>query len=112
NDSIATSPARTVAALRSFDCPMVLIAGGYDKKLPFEPLAEAVGETRVRAVIVLGATADAIARAIEALPGTRRPPVHRAESLDDAVARARRLARPGDAVLLSPACASYDMFPN
>lgn len=112
NDSIATSPARAAAGLRAFDVPIVLIAGGYDKKLPFDPLIEAVAGARVRAVILLGATADAIADGLNSLGPARRPPVYRVASLAEAVEQARRVARRGDVVLLSPACASYDMFPN
>jgi len=112
NDSIATSPARAAAGLRAFDAPIVLIAGGYDKKLPFDPLVEAVAGARMRAVILLGATADAIAEALNRLGPDRRPPIYRVSSLAEAVERAHRVARRGDVVLLSPACASYDMFPN
>src|SRR5690606_40083425 len=86
--------------------------GGYDKKLPFDPLVEAVAGARMRAVILLGATADAIAEALNRLGPDRRPPIYRVSSLAEAVERAHRVARRGDVVLLSPAGASYDMFPN
>ena len=111
NDSIATAPDRTLAALESFSEPVVLIAGGYDKGIPFDPLGPAVCR-RARAVVLLGQTADAIQRVIEAAAARegRGPVVRRVGSLDEAVREARRLARPGDVVLLSPACASYDMF--
>lgn len=115
NDSIATSPARTVAALASFQQPIVLLAGGSDKNLPFEPMARAVLDRPVKAVVVYGATAEKIARAIEGEAGKapgRHVPVHRAHSFEEAFHRARAEASPGDVVLLSPACASYDMFPN
>ncbi|ADU50477.1 UDP-N-acetylmuramoylalanine/D-glutamate ligase [Thermaerobacter marianensis DSM 12885] len=111
NDSIATAPDRTLAALEAFTEPVVLIAGGYDKGIPFDPLGPAVCR-RARAVVLLGKTAGAIQRVIEeaAAREGRRPVVRRVGSLEEAVAEARRLARPGDVVLLSPACASYDMF--
>lgn len=114
NDSIATSPARAVAGVQAFEQPVVLIAGGYDKQLPFEQLAATL-PGRVRTAVLLGATAPAIADAIERqrglapLPG---PDVVRATGFEEAVRLARAAARPGDVVLLSPASASYDMFPN
>ncbi len=111
NDSIATSPARAAAGIRSFDEPVVLIAGGYDKKLPFDELAEAL-PGRVHTVVLLGATAADIERAILAHAGAAAPRIVHAAGLEEAVAHARLAARPGDVVLLSPACASYDMFPN
>ena len=111
NDSIATAPDRTLAALEAFTEPVVLIAGGYDKGIPFDPLGPALCR-RARAVVLLGRTAEAIQRVIEeaARQEGKAPLVRRVASLEEAVAEARRLARPGDVVLLSPACASYDMF--
>lgn len=114
NDSIATSPARAAAGIRSFAEPIVLIAGGYDKKLPFDELAEAV-PGRVHTVVLLGATAGKIHQAIAAhcgKSGAAPPRMVHVHSLEEAVEQARAAARPGDVVLLSPACASYDMFPN
>ena len=108
NDSKATTPEAAIAAVTGFDEPVVLIAGGYDKKLPFDGLGRAVAE-RARAAIVLGATAEAIEAAI-AVHGD--VPVQRASDIEAAVCMARQAARPGDVVLLSPACASYDMFAN
>lgn len=114
NDSIATSPARAAAGVRAFPDPIVLIAGGSDKQLPFDELAEAL-PGRVHTVVLLGATAKKIEQAIlEYGAKTKEAPpriVH-VGSLEEAVEQARRAARPGDVVLLSPACASYDMFPN
>lgn len=114
NDSIATSPSRTAAGVRAVDGPVVLIAGGYDKHIPFDEMAEAV-VGRVKAVVVLGATAEKIVEAIERTAertGGAAPKILRAASFDDAVEAARRAAEPGDTVLLSPGCASYDMFRN
>jgi len=107
NDSIATNPESTLAALDTLPGPFVLIAGGYDKKLPFDALGRKVAE-RVRVAVLLGETAEAIARAI----GEGPVEVRRAPSFDEAVGLARASARPGETVLLSPACASYDMFRN
>lgn len=115
NDSIATAPDRTLAALEAVPGPLVLILGGYDKGLPFGGLAEAVVSGPVRAAVLVGACAGNLERALgeaAARLGRPGPALARAGSFDEAVARARDLARPGDAVLLSPACASYDMFPN
>lgn len=114
NDSIATSPARASAGVRAFAKPIVLIAGGYDKRLPFAELAEAL-PGRVRSVVLLGKTAQDIEAAIRQhgpTTGVATPSVCHAATFAEAVHRARELAQPGDVVLLSPACASYDMFPN
>lgn len=114
NDSIATSPARAVAGVQAFEAPIVLIAGGSDKQLPFDPLAAAL-PGRVHSVVLLGVTAPAIEAAIRkhgAASGAPLPQLRHADSFEEAVQTARALARPGDVVLLSPACASYDMFPN
>ena len=106
NDSIATAPDRTMAALEALAGPLIVILGGYDKHLDYAELGRALTD-RVRMAVVLGQTGPAIARAIG--PG---PAVLEARSLEEAVALARRHARPGDTVLLSPAAASYDMFRN
>lgn len=109
NDSIATTPSRAAAGLRSFDEPVILICGGYDKKLPFEEMIQA-GKDRVKAYITLGATADSIEATIRREYGASLPGIHRVESLAQAVETAIELASSGDVVLLSPGCASYDMF--
>jgi UDP-N-acetylmuramoylalanine--D-glutamate ligase len=85
--------------------PVVLIAGGDGKGQNFSPLAETV-KARARAVVLIGRDRDRIA---DALAETQVPTV-RAENMNDAVTSAYSRARPGDAVLLSPACASFDMF--
>jgi UDP-N-acetylmuramoylalanine--D-glutamate ligase len=107
NDSIATTPERTLAALRSFEEPVVLLLGGRDKHLPLEELV-AVAAARCRAVVCFGEARELLAGAME---GHGRP-VERVELLSAAVASARRYARPGDVVLLSPACTSFDAYPN
>jgi UDP-N-acetylmuramoylalanine--D-glutamate ligase len=105
NDSQATIPFATLAALTSFgEAGLVLIAGGRGKGLDYVELAEAMVE-RCRAAVLIGETAGELERLIGA-----RLPVHRAASMDEAVAEAAALAGPGDVVLLSPAAASFDMF--
>ncbi len=108
NDSIATSPDRTRVALAAFQDEIVLIAGGYDKGLAFDVLGREVGQ-KVRSLVLLGQTADAIAAS---LPEGAPTQVYRATSLEEAVEIASAVARPGGVVLLSPACASYGMFQN
>ncbi len=111
NDSACTTPASSVTALRAFDSPVVLIAGGYDKGMTFDGMAE---ETlrRTRAVVLIGVTASAIEDAFRRSGTTETPVIARADTLDDAVRQSAGLARPGDVVVLSPGCASYDMFTN
>ncbi len=112
NDSIATSPTRVIAGLNSFDKKIIIIAGGYDKKIPFEPLAKPINE-RVKTLILMGATADKIEKAVtecEYYPASGLKIVH-ASSMEDAVKTAKELAQSGDIVSLSPACASFDMYP-
>ena len=121
DDSIATTPERTLAALETLTGPLVILLGGYDKKLSFAELGSRVRE-RCRAAVVFGQTADALVDALGAGPddGEARGAleareaceIQRATSLDEAVALARAAARPGNTVLLSPACASYGMFRN
>ena len=107
DDSKGTNVGATVAALEGFQAPVVLIAGGEGKGQDFTPLAPAV-KAHARAVVLIGRDAALISAALE---GTGVP-LERAGSMEEAVARAFALARPGDAVLLSPACASFDMFRN
>ena len=105
NDSKATNVAAAAGAVRSFDRPIVLLAGGQDKGEDLAPLADAI-RGRVRSVIVYG---DARFRLEEALAGAA--PVVRVDADFDAAAHAAaRRARPGDILLLSPACASFDQF--
>ncbi len=112
NDSKATTPLSGIVALEAFDRPEIVIAGGYDKHLPFGAFGRKIAE-KAKAAILIGQTAEQIARAIEA--GSNSSTCTRVEmvaSLEEAIGRARQLACPGDVVLLSPACASYDMFEN
>jgi len=124
NDSIATTPQSAIAALDAFESPSIIIAGGYDKNLPFDELGRRIAR-RAKAAILLGRTAQKIAQAIQnaqeslrvpaCRSGNLKPPDTKIEivaSLADAVNLAARLGAPGDVVLLSPGCASYDMFDN
>jgi UDP-N-acetylmuramoylalanine--D-glutamate ligase len=107
NDSKGTNVGATVAAIAGMRRPVVLIAGGDGKGQDFAPLAPAVRE-RARAVVLIGRDADKLARAIAATGVS----VVRAAGMEEAVQAAFHAGRAGDAVLLSPACASYDMFRN
>ena len=113
NDSIGTSPTRTIAGLRSFDQKVILIAGGYDKHIPFEPLAKPLCE-KAKAVVLTGATAGKIKAALTSYPGYTpgSPEIAEEPDFEKAVLAAKSLAKPGDTVILSPACASFDAFPN
>jgi UDP-N-acetylmuramoylalanine--D-glutamate ligase len=142
NDSIATTPESTMAALEAFREPIVLIAGGSSKNLSFAEVGRRIAR-RAKAVVLIGATAPEIERAIRAgattitaesaenaeekfsedslsassalsavKSGVVCPPIHPAKSLEDAVRLAHRIARPGEVTLLSPASASFDMFRN
>ena len=108
NDSIGSSPTRTIASLSAHTRPVILICGGYDKNIPYEPLAKELH--RAKAVVLIGATAPKIRAAAQAEPNC--PPLRDASDLSGAVAQAYALASPGDVVLLSPASASFDMFRN
>ncbi len=112
-DSIGTSPTRTMACLASFDQKLIIIAGGYDKGVPFTQLgAEMV--KKVKRLVLCGATAPAIRKAVEEAPGFAVSGMELVETktLDEAVQAARAGAVPGDGVVLSPACAAFDQFKN
>lgn len=113
NDSIASSPTRTLAGLKAFEKPVILIAGGYDKKIPFNILAEE-GYSKIKTLILLGATKDKIKAAFENLKISKniQVPIVVVNSLEEAVLKAREIAANGDIITLSPACASFDMFEN
>ncbi len=112
NDSIASSPTRTIAALKAFDRPVLLIAGGYDKHIPFEPMVPYIIE-KVKKLYLCGATAEKIEKSVRADENYKGvPEIIRTEDLASAVAAAHKDAVSGDIVALSPACASFDAFPN
>ena len=113
NDSIGTSPTRTIAGLRSFDQKLILIAGGYDKKIPYAPLAPEI-VAHVKVLVLMGATGPVIEKALEECPGYAEAgiKVEHAATLEEAVELARKDSVPGDEVLFSPASASFDLYPN
>lgn len=114
NSSIDSSPARTAAALSALaPARPIVICGGYDKKIPFAPLADALCK-HAKAVVLTGATAPKILEALNACNEVRNGelPIHLKPNFTDAVICAREIAASGDIVLLSPACASFDAFPN
>ena len=110
NSSIDSSPTRTAAALSSFDKKVIVICGGYDKHIPFEPLADALYE-HAKTVVLTGATAGKIKEAIDAANG-KGLTVLTEPDFEKAVLAAVSCAKEGDCVILSPACASFDAFPN
>ncbi len=113
NDSIASSPSRTIAGLRSFHEKVILIAGGYDKHIPFDVLGPEIVE-HVKLLVLCGATADKIRAAVESAPGYQpgKPEILDVTPFTAAVEAARDRAQPGDVVTLSPACAAFDQFKN
>jgi len=111
NDSIATTPESAVCAIEALDGPVVLIAGGHDKHVPLETLADTIARG-VRVVVTTGATGPLLADLVEARRRGEAPVVFRRPAFDEAVAAAVEAAQPGDVVLLSPGCASYGQFHN
>ena len=113
NDSIASSPSRTIAGLHSFHQKVILIAGGYDKHIPFDVLGPEVC-AHVKTLVLCGATAAKIRAAVESAPGYKAgtPDILEAHTLSEAVHLAKSAAHPGDIVTLSPACAAFDQFKN
>ncbi len=111
NDSIASSPARTTAGLKSFDKKVILIAGGYDKKIPFDEFGSVINEY-VKKLILVGATSEKIYTAVKNADNYDRIEIFRESEFESAVNKARDCAQKGDIVILSPACASFDLFKN
>ncbi|WP_461613845.1 UDP-N-acetylmuramoyl-L-alanine--D-glutamate ligase [Clostridium sp. Marseille-QA1073] len=113
NDSIASSPTRTLASIKAFEKPVILIAGGYDKKLPFEPLAFE-GYKYIKSLILLGATKYKIKAAFDELKEKEgiETTIYMVDTLEEAVDKAKEISEKDDIVTLSPACASFDMFVN
>jgi UDP-N-acetylmuramoylalanine--D-glutamate ligase len=109
NDSIATAPERAIAAIRSFDEPLVLLLGGRDKDLPWDNLASLVHQ-RVDHVILFGEAAGLIERAINSKASERPYSIASCENLKQAVQAAAEVVEPGDVVLLSPGGTSFDAF--
>ena len=113
NDSIASSPSRTIAGLHAFDQKVILIAGGYDKQIPFDVLGPEV-TAHVKRLILCGATAEKIKQAVFTAPDYEngKPEIVVVDNLKAAVLDARTHAVAGDIVTLSPACAAFDQFKN
>ena len=113
NDSIATSPSRAIAGLRSFDQKVILIAGGYDKHIPYDVIGPEIVE-HVKLLVLCGATAPKIRAAVEAADGYQpgMPEMIELEDFREAVETAAARAQEGDIVTLSPASAAFDRFKN
>lgn len=113
NDSIASSPSRTMAGLRSFRQKVILIAGGYDKHIPYDVLGPDLVD-HVKAMVLTGATAPKIKAAAVNTPGydAKTLPIYEIDDFSGAFQKAVELAVPGDIVILSPASASFDKFKN
>jgi UDP-N-acetylmuramoylalanine--D-glutamate ligase len=109
NDSIATAPERSMAAIHAFDEPIVLMLGGRDKDLPWDEIAKLIHQ-RVDHVVLFGEAAKLIQKAVAGISGARSVDLRRAKNLKEAIAIAAEIARPGDIVLLSPGGTSYDEF--
>jgi UDP-N-acetylmuramoylalanine--D-glutamate ligase len=112
NDSISTTPERVIAALRAFDEPVVLLAGGRDKRLPWTEAARLIHATS-RHVILFGEAAGVIENALRLVESEitgARPEIHHCSNMAEAVRLAAAVASAGDVVLLSPGCASFDQF--
>ncbi len=112
NSSIDSSPTRTEAALRAFDHKVIAICGGYDKNIPYEPLAKPLCDC-AKKVVLVGATAPKIKKALlESEHYSGCPEIIEADSFEGALEAARSAAQSGDTVILTPASASFDMFKN
>ena len=113
NDSVSSSPTRTIAGLNSFDEEIILIAGGYDKNLDYTPIAKPIVD-KVKGLILLGQTSDKIFDAVkqELEDEHKDLDIYVCDSLEQTVVLAKKIAKPGQIVLFSPASASFDMFKN
>jgi len=113
NDSIGSSPTRTIAGINSFDEDIILIAGGYDKNLDYEPMAKPILD-KVKALILVGQTAEKIFFAVknEEEKTGKHVDIYMCNTLEETAMVAKRIVKPGQVVLFSPASASFDMFKN
>ena len=111
NDSIASSPTRTIAGLESFDQKLILIAGGYDKHIPYDVLGVPICR-HVKTLLLTGATAPKIRACVEQADCPEKPEIIDVPDLAAAVRCANAVAQPGDIVIMSPASASFDRFKN
>ncbi len=112
NDTAATAPEAAIAALHSFNQPIVLIAGGADKNLPFEAFGKAIVERTKAVVLLAGSATEKLQQAIQNAGTSAIELAGPISSFEEAIATARNLAQPGDIILLSPGCASFGMFRN
>ena len=113
NDSIGTSPTRTMAGLNSFDEDIILIAGGYDKHLDYEPLAKPIVD-KVKTLILIGQTSTKICEVVEKelQKQGKQMDIYKCNQFSEIVEIAKDKAKPGQIVLFSPASASFDLFKN
>ena len=111
NDSIASSPSRSIAGLKSFDEKVILIAGGYDKNIPYDVLGPVICE-RVKKLVLVGATAPKIKAAVLDCDNAEKPAMHEYDDFEEAIRGAAAIAEAGDVVIMSPASASFDLFKN
>lgn len=113
NDSIGTSPTRTVAGLNSFNVKPIVILGGYDKGIPFNKLGDEVCKN-AKAAVLMGATADTILKSILESKDYEKSGIQiiKADGLKDALLKAKEISVEGDIILMSPACAAFDCFKN
>ena len=113
NDSASSSPTRTLSALNAFDEEIILIAGGYDKKLDYEPLAKPIID-KVKALILIGQTSEKIFNAVknELDLEHKYMDIYQCDTLEQTVQIANKIAKPNQVVIFSPASASFDMFKN
>lgn len=113
NDSIASSPTRTIAGLKAFDKKICIIAGGYDKNIPYEPLAKPILD-HVKLLVVMGQTGPKIEKVVREHEDfvNSNIKIFNADSMEDAVRIMKENTTDGDIVSLSPASASFDMYPN
>lgn len=113
NDSVSSSPTRTIAGLKSFDEDIILIAGGYDKNLDYTPIAKPIVD-KVKGLILIGQTSGKIFEAVknELDKQNKKLNIYMCDNLEDTVNQAKKIAKPNQIVLFSPASASFDMFKN
>jgi len=111
NDSIASSPSRSIAGLLSFDEKVILIAGGYDKNIPYDVLGPVICE-RVKTLVLVGATAPKIKASVLDCDSVEKPVMYEYEDFEEAIRGAAGIAEAGDVVIMSPASASFDLFKN
>lgn len=109
NDSIGTTPESTIAAVQAFTEPKVLILGGSDKGATFTDMAKVIARSNVRGIVIMGQTGDHLTNELQ-MAGYPEDQIRRADSMTEAVAKCAEISEAGDVVLLSPACASFDMF--